>query len=228
MIDPTPPFAPPPDARPPDLDRLWQAVRSETVEATPSPSGWLREAPTPLRVLAVAGAGAAVSAVVLGALGLRADLNGAWGQLAPLVGALGVLTLGALRTALRPTSEQPPSPAALALLLGLPWVPALLPGVWPGDHDNHTSGAVVCAVLGLVAAGAVLGSAAWADRSLHLPRWRLVAGAAAGGLAANTMLGLLCPHAHAAHLLLGHAPAGLAVLALGLMATAARARRQAA
>ncbi len=228
MIDPTPPFAPPPDAGPPDLDRLWSAVRSQTVEAPSSAAGRLRDAPTPLRVLGVAGAGAAVITAVLTVVGLRPDLHDAWGQLAPLVGALGVLTLGALRTALRPTSEQPPSAAALAFLLGLPWVPALVPGVWPGDHDDHTAGAAVCAVLGLVAAATVLASAGWVDRSLHLPRWRLVAGAAAGGLAANTMLALLCPHAHAAHLLLGHAPVGLAVLAIGLMATAARPHPRAA
>lgn len=214
MHDPTPPFAPP-EAEPAALDGAWERLRAQTLAAPPSRLQALREAATPVRAAVVGLASLLGALVLVAAAGARHDLHEAGDQLtAPLL-VLSVLALGAVRTALRPQDEAPPWSVAVGLLLFLPFVPASLPGVWPGP--TLATSAFGCAAFGLLAGALPVTLVALVDRGAQPPAWRLLAGAAAGGLLATVVLQLHCPNVARTHLLVGHATVGPV---LALLATA--------
>lgn len=219
---PSPPVHPlPPERRdtlPPldddALDALFDAVAARTVDRAPTWRDRLRELPTPARTTTAAGAALLACAALLGAEGLRGDLDGAW----PL--AIGSLVLvgtgiGAVAVALRSHGAPPLSSlrAVVTAAIALPLLAALVPSIWAGDPAPVASAwmHVACGLGGLVAAVASAGLVLVFDRDDRPHTASLVLAAAAGGAFGFVVQTAHCAMTHPLHLLLGHASAGVIV-----------------
>lgn len=207
---------------PPLAPELW-ARTERRVLAEIGVRAWLRSRPTWQRAAVALAVGGLLGAVALrrqGAAPLVALEPVAWLQL----GLYAVFTLAGVLTLLRPLG-RPASHGALRLVLVvaaalLPLIFALAPPhslhgahvAAPGELARRTLG---CLFYGLALGTPFLGVVWLLDRSERLRLSAVVVLAAASGLLANIGLALHCPLDERAHLLLGHAPVGLA-LGLGV------------
>ena len=206
-------------------DGMLEALQAELAREV-RPAARLRSLSTPARA-AVAAAGA-IGIVGVGLLGLRPDLGvyPPW-RLAMELVALGLPALAGLWVWLRPL-HRPALPrwlpaGLLALAVLVPWGLALLPAAH-GAHPasvGGTGGDFVARALACFVHGGFLGAllavliALVGRGGRRLVRWALLP-AAAAACTGLVSLQLHCPLTARAHLLVGHAPVVVALVALGL------------
>lgn len=215
--EPAPPF----DAMAGRLDR-------ET-----GPISWLRSRSTPTRrlILGTFAVGCGLlAALTVARADLIVELSLRVGLELALIGGLGLL---ALSSSLRP-HQRPALPRRLGWLLvavavGLPLILALLPMADGAPSEALVGGgasllpmAFTCFAYGVVIAVPVLLVAWVLDRGEHRGRPRVRIAAVGAGLAGLFGLELHCPVQLQEHLMIGHAPVVLAVLAATLLLSWAR------
>ncbi len=211
-----------------ELDALFAHVAEHTVDREPTVLDRLQELPTAVRATAAAAAMLAVGAVALAFLGVRSDVETA--LLPHFVGTLLFLISAAVGSAglgLRGL-HQPPlgrqGTFAVAIFLLLPVGLAVLPGWWPSSAapqgwTPHTR----CLLNGVGTTTAVTVLLLVFQRSPIAVPWRVLAAAAAGGLAGMTVQQLACPAGGMLHVLGAHSLLGLMVGA-GVLGVAALRR----
>lgn len=196
-----------------DGDQVFSSLTAE-LDKERGLLGRLRAMKTSARGLAAAGAAFSVWAGIA--------LFRPRSRLAPLpvtrvvvvVTVLSVLLALTVRLALRPLHAPPVSRRSLGLALfaGLA-VPFLFAAV-SRDVTAYASSAAGCFALGGALGAAFMGLLFAFDRGALSAKSTGFLAAAAGGLAANAALELHCPSSDPAHLVLGHATVGVALLAL--------------
>lgn len=211
---------------------LWARTERRLLADTGA-RAWLRSRPTWQRAALALLAGALLAAGALrrpAVAPLVAMDPVAWVQLV----LYAALTVAGIHALLRPLARPAPRGLVRAALVG---AAVLLPVIFafptPGSvHGAHvlSEGELARRTLGCLLYGLALGlpflGVLWLlDRSERLGLSALVVLAVASGLLANLALALHCPLDERAHLLLGHAPVGVA-LALGVFAARALSRRR--
>lgn len=192
---------------------LWGELERE-LGAETGAHAWLRSRPTPVRLGLALGGVALVTA-----LGLR-HLRPHWDTLSkPVLGAWLVAFAGVAALALRvalPALDvaAPRRRAVLAAAFGLPVVYAALGAASFGGPPLVAApffgAALSCFVYGTLLSLPLVALVWLLDRGAG-SRSRVLAGAAACGLAANAALLLHCPATDPAHLLAGHGAIGVAL-----------------
>jgi hypothetical protein len=207
------------------LDELFRGIETKLTHER-GMVAWLRSRATPVRLFLAVAWIAALAA--LSALGMpRTRYAPVPVERVVLVfSSLALLSAMLLRMGLRPT--QAPAPSDRSILAGLaagllfPVVAAFLPaGPHPFDHYTQYTQAqatIGCFVIGAVTAALVVAMLRMLDRSAHDSRLAALLAAVSGSVAGNLALELHCPVTAPAHLLMGHATVGLAlVLAYGIV-----------
>lgn len=218
------------------LAGLFDEIAAETVDRRPSLRQRAQELPTRLRIVAAVLSVAGLTGLVTVVTGVRADIGaGEAVRFGVAMAAVGALIAALAAVGLRGHHQRPLGPAVWALLLvalGAPVVLAAFPGLWLAD--GHAAAAMSlgappgCFSMGLVN-GAVAAFVVWLfQRADRAARWRLMASAVVGGLAAFWSLELHCPSRDVTHMLVGHASVGFVLAALLLLYAALRARGRAA
>jgi hypothetical protein len=214
-----------------ELGALWSRVVPETVKATPSLRGKLRELSTARRVaLSVAGAFVvAVVALLIG--GMRVDM-GTQTVMRYAVAMLGILVLtgATFAVSLRGHHQKPLGPVAVivvALSVLVPVLLAVMPWLWePGPAFANIPVSHVCLELG-ISTGLIAGAIAWCFQRDEMSGWvRALSAAGGGGLVGFAMLQLHCPAHDATHLLIGHAGVGLFLVLVTSIVVLVRRSRQ--
>jgi hypothetical protein len=201
---------------PSTAEELWPTL-NQAIERESGPRAWLRSRSTAARVsLALA---LLVVITLLGALGLRAD----WSSLPPVavsawLGAFIMTGLGVIVLALpdlgRTRSSRVGRSAWFWLALTLPAAYALsawytLEQIPLSPASSLLESALSCFSYGLAVSAPLLVLFWLLDRGAG-PKSRVLAAAAATGLAANGALLLHCPSVDEGHLFLGHVTLGVA------------------
>jgi|GEM_PF-1822872 len=181
----------------------------------------LRSLPTPQRLaLAVASILATVGA--FRAFRPRPDwVEYPEGRMWIAAGLFGGLAIASLGRSLRPMHRPLPRAGGL-VAAGV--VVAFGLAALPAAHSNHHASlggfgplllehALHCLMVGIAAAAPLFVLARWLDRGAHSALSRVLLAAGAAGLAANAALQMTCPVTAPVHLLLGHAPVGILLLA---------------
>jgi len=214
--------------------QTWMALQAE-LQAEQAAAGWLRNRPTPFRVVLSIGV-----PTVLVAWHLMANRREDWGVYPParLVGEAAILLVSlwaAIHFSLRPLYLPPRTwPRRVVMLVALT-LPAVLAALGPA-HFAHSASlegtgldfwprALACLKFGAAMAVPAMLVLLWADRSQgkSLTLAALVAGA--GGLTGNLVLHVHCPITDPLHLLVGHATVGLLLVAPLLLVAWVRRRR---
>jgi len=214
------------------LDQMFTELAGATLDRSPGPRDRLRELSTPIRIALASASMLAVCAVVQVLGGLRTDLGGDdLLQFVVSFTATTALSVGAVALALRGAHHRPLGNRAwvwAAVFLGLPFVLATVPGMWPGMVVPHDAlhAHLGCALMGMVGAIPAAFLVLLFERSDEPVVWRLLMAAGAGGLAGFAFQNAHCPASDSYHLLVSHAPYGLALagLLLGVSAISRRVR----
>ncbi len=208
----------------PDPDALFAAI-AEQVENEKGVRAWLRGQPTSLR-LAVGAFAVALVALIVSLTTRRVDMGiypGA--RFALEVGAIAILNLSVLWVALRP-AHRPPLPgwvwlAAAAACVLAPFALGLAPQAHVGHAaslagagDDLFSRATACFLFGLGAGAPIALLMFSLDREEHGAARRIALAAGVAGTAGVIALSTHCPITQPIHLLAGHGP-----VVVGMMAT---------
>lgn len=216
---------------PDQLEDLYQGIQRQ-LQRERGVSAWLRSRRTPTRLLIGASWVAGLTALSGWLIPRTRFAPVPVERVVLIMTALSVLAAALLRVGLRPAQASPPNDRAvvfgLAAGLSFPVVAAFLPaGLHPFDHYveyTQTQATVGCFVIGAVTGALVVAMLRALDRFSHQTRLGSLVAAVTGGVAGNLALELHCPVTAPAHLLLGHATVGLAlVLAYGVVRRPARA-----
>ena len=205
------------DVDPALFDALFAAVSEQTVAKAPTARDRLRELPSTARVMLASLGLSLLIGVAVAVAGVRPDLGA--GDLVGFGGALipiAAVTIAAIATTLR--GAHLPARARLTFAVGtlavsLPLALVLVPGLWPGGTRlgyETPLAHVGCAITGLLSAVGAAGLVLSFTRATSPRLTRLFTAGGAGGLAGFAILQLHCPVADIDHLLLAHAPVGLA------------------
>lgn len=199
---------------PPDL---WTRIEADLDQ--PSARDRLVSLSTALRRGIAAGVLLVAGATLVGAQGVREDLNSSgWalfalcGGLLAVVGGLGVFT--ALRSRARaPIPTWPWVPLTWAVLLGWSAV-----GPWPGMTGIPLEIHIYCFEVTSTMVIGVSFLIALLERARRPVPWRVGLIAAGAGLIAFAFQSVFCPGIDLAHLVLGHGGAGIvwAAVAMGV------------
>ncbi len=207
-----------------ELEAMLRRVLSATAEKEPSLRDRLRELRTWQRVLFASGAMLLFSLGFAVMMPLREDLDPSqWMRFLEAAGLMVLVSVGAVAFSLRGAHKRPLGALAWVgsgLLVGLPFLFAVAPGLWPGiptPAQMVPMAHVMCAGMGLMGAIPAALLVVLFERSDRPPAWRLLSAAGAAGLAGYAFQNLHCPYNDPLHLVVSHAGYGVMVAAAFMM-----------